>query len=69
MSNATPKVSVIMPVYNAEPYLEQALGSVLAQTLTDIEIVCVNDGSKDTSLETMQRLRTRHERWHEQRNR
>lgn len=55
MSNATPKVSVVMPVYNAEPYLEQALDSVLAQTLTDLEIVCVNDGSKDTSLETMQR--------------
>ena len=44
-----------MPVYNAEPYLEQALDSVLAQTLTDLEIVCVNDGSEDTSLETMQR--------------
>lgn len=55
MSNATPKVSVVMPIYNAEPYLEQALDSVLAQTLTDLEIVCVNDGSKDTSLETMQR--------------
>ena len=55
MSNATPKVSVVMPVYNAEPYLKQALDSVLAQTLTGLEIVCVNDGSKDTSLETMQR--------------
>ena len=55
MTNAAPKVSVVMPIYNAEPYLEQALDSVLAQTLADIEVVCVNDGSKDTSLETIQR--------------
>ena len=55
MNNTTPKASVVMPIYNAEPYLEQALDSALAQTLTDIEIICVNDGSKDTSLETIRR--------------
>jgi len=39
-----PTVSVIIPVYNAENYLEQCLDSVVNQTLKDIEIICVNDG-------------------------
>ena len=38
-------VSVIMAVYNAMPYLEQAVESVLSQTLHDIEFICVDDGS------------------------
>ena len=45
-----PKISVIVPVYNAEEYLEQCLDSIVNQTLDDIEIICVNDGSKDSSL-------------------
>ena len=45
-----PKISVIIPVYNAEPFLKEALDSVLNQTFSDIELVCVNDGSKDNSL-------------------
>jgi|GEM_PF-465458 len=44
------KVSVIIPVYNAEQYLRQCLDSVVAQTLEDIEIITVNDGSTDGSL-------------------
>lgn len=44
-----PKVSVIMPIYNVEDYLAECLDSVLAQTLTDLEIICVNDGSTDSS--------------------
>lgn len=45
-----PKVSVIIPVYNVEAYLERCLDSVCNQTLKDIEIVCVNDCSTDNSL-------------------
>lgn len=48
--NYTPKVSVIIPVYNVEPYLRQCLDSVINQTLKDIEIICVDDGSTDNSL-------------------
>jgi len=44
-----PKVSVIVPIYNVEKYLVQCLDSLLAQTLEDIQIILVNDGSKDGS--------------------
>ena len=44
-----PKVSVVIPVYNVENYLCQCLDSVLNQTLKDIEIICVDDGSTDNS--------------------
>lgn len=44
-----PKVSVIIPVYNAEKYLSQCLDSVVKQTFKDFEVICVNDGSKDNS--------------------
>ncbi|MCF0146438.1 MAG: glycosyltransferase family 2 protein, partial [Eubacterium sp.] len=47
----TPKVSVIIPVYNAESYLKQCLDSVVNQTLTDIEVICIDDGSTDASYE------------------
>ncbi len=47
------KVSVIIPVYNVEEYLEECLHSVLNQTLKDIEIICINDGSTDNSLEIL----------------
>ncbi len=45
-----PKLSVIIPVYNVEKYLSQALESVINQTFADIEIICINDGSTDNSL-------------------
>ncbi len=45
----SPKVSVIIPVYNASAHLESCLDSVIHQTLQDIEIICVNDGSTDSS--------------------
>lgn len=43
------KLSVVIPVYNAERYLRRCLDSVLAQTLRDIEVICVDDGSTDSS--------------------
>ena len=48
MSN--PKISVILPVYNVEEYLAECLDSIINQTLKEIEIICVNDGSTDNSL-------------------
>ena len=49
MSN--PKISVIIPVYNAESTLRHCVDSVLAQTFTDFECLLINDGSKDKSGE------------------
>ena len=43
------KISIIVPIYNAEEYLENCLNSILEQTYTDLEIILVDDGSKDNS--------------------
>lgn len=53
-NGTTPKVSVIIPVYNAELYLRECLDSVVGQTLKEIEIICVNDGSWDGSLQIIE---------------
>lgn len=50
----SPKVSVIIPVYNVAKYLPECLDSVCAQTLKDIEIICVNDGSTDNSPQILE---------------
>ena len=48
------KVSVCVPVYNMEKYLVECMESLVNQTLKDIEIICVNDGSKDSSLDILE---------------
>ena len=53
-----PKVSVIIPVYNTEAYVEQTLRSIMGQTLRDIELIVINDGSTDGSLSALERIAT-----------
>lgn len=48
-----PKFSVILPVHNVEKYLDECLKSIVNQSLKDIEIICINDGSTDNSLEIL----------------
>ena len=52
--NENIKVSIIVPVYNVEEYLRQCLDSLINQTLNEIEIICVNDGSTDNSLKILE---------------
>ena len=53
MSNKV-DLSIIIPVYNAEKYLKTCLDSILNQTYKDIEVICVNDCSKDDSLKILE---------------
>ena len=46
-----PKISVIVPVYNTEKYIEKCLDSIVNQTFQDIEIIVINDGSTDHAEE------------------
>ena len=56
------KVSVVVPIYNVENYLRECLDSLIHQTLKDIEIICVNDGSTDSSLEIIEEYAKRDNR-------
>ena len=58
-----PKITVIIPVYNSEMYLENCLKSVVSQTLKDIEIICVNDCSKDNSWNIVKKFADNDERF------
>lgn len=51
-----PAISVLIPVYNALPFLEQCLDSIRNQSFPDFEVICLNDGSTDGSLETLNRF-------------
>ena len=55
-----PKVSCIVPVYNVEKYLRRCLDSLLSQTITDYEIICVNDCSPDGSLAILEEYRKKY---------
>lgn len=56
------KVSVVVPVYNVEEYLPHCLESIIGQTLKDIEIICVDDGSTDSSLQILQKYKQKDSR-------
>ena len=56
------KISVIMPIYNAYDYLRPAIDTVLGQTLTEIELICVDDGSTDNTLEILKEYQAADER-------
>ena len=51
-----PKVSIIVPFYNVENYIEKCLETLVNQTLKDIEIILVNDGSKDRSIDIVKKF-------------
>lgn len=58
------KVSIIVPIYNVEKYLEQCLESILKQTLKEIEIICINDGSTDGSGKILEKYSKLDQRIH-----
>lgn len=55
------KISIIMPVFNDEDYLQDAIQSVYNQTICDVELICINDGSSDNSLEILNELSLKHD--------
>ena len=55
-------ISIIVPVYNVEAYLPQCLDSLINQTYKDLEIICVNDGSTEGSLEILQQYAAKDKR-------
>ncbi|MFT3918854.1 glycosyltransferase family 2 protein [Cloacibacterium sp.] len=57
-----PKISIIIPVYNAAPYLEDCLQSISNQSFTDFEILAINDGSTDSSLNILSQYQKKEER-------
>ena len=62
LTGKQPKISIVIPVYNVESYLRECLESVVHQTLQEIEIICVNDGSYDRSLEILEEYAERDHR-------
>ena len=61
-ANKAPKVSILVPIYNTSKYLPECLDSLLGQTLKDIEIVCINDGSTDNSPDLIREYQKRDSR-------
>lgn len=59
-----PKISVVVPVYNVAPYLARCLDSLVAQTMSDIEIICIDDKSTDNSLEILQEYKNKYPQIH-----
>ncbi len=66
------KVSFVVPIYNVESYVERCIRSITDQSLTDIEIICINDASTDASIDIVKRLASKDPRikiYHNKRNR
>lgn len=59
-NNAAINVSIVVPCYKTEDYLPRCLDSLISQTLSGLEVICVNDGSPDGCLEIMKRYQTEH---------
>ena len=53
-------LSVIVPVYNVENYIEKCLNSLVNQTLEDMEIIVVNDGTKDNSMKNVEEFKAKY---------
>lgn len=62
ITNDGPMVSVVIPVYNVEKYIAECLDTLLAQTMPDFEVICVNDGSTDSSLSILEQYSKRDSR-------
>jgi glycosyltransferase involved in cell wall biosynthesis len=69
MMEPNPKVSVIIPLYNHEPYVEEAIHSALGQSCPDLELIIINDGSTDGSEAVVKRIDDRRVRYYPQENR
>lgn len=57
-----PEISVIVPIYNVENYLTKCLDSLITQSFSNIEIICVNDGSTDNSLQIIKNYKEKDSR-------
>ena len=57
-----PAISIIMPIYNSEKYIEECLNSLIYQTFKNFEIICVNDGSTDNTLNILKKYEKKDER-------
>ena len=51
-----PDISIIMPIYNGENHLEESINSALSQSIKNIELICIDDGSTDKSLQILNRI-------------
>ena len=60
--NNGPLISVIIPIFNAEKYIKKCLNSITKQSLNQIEIICINDGSNDNTLNILKKYSSKDNR-------